>query len=123
MFLSRLKVGFIKKICISQNEMTTLKCAEYHENLNNNIRYFEENKELKLVDVLKDLEVNIVKCNNRADFIREFASLYDYADVEHNGYRTCVELLECAVVKINQNLISLTKERSGWFFKLKNFIR
>lgn len=101
--------------------MTLIKEEEYQQNLNENIKYFEKNQEL--VNVLKDLEVNIVKCFNRANIVREFASLYDFADVQHNGYRTCVQMLESAVVKINQNLVTLTKERSGWFFKSKSFVR
>lgn len=94
---------------------------EYQKNLNENINFFEKNR--KLSDALKELEVNIVKCSNRANIINEFSSDYDFEAVQYNGYRSICTMLDSAVDRIDKQLTSLVRERTKWFFKAKYFIR
>lgn len=95
--------------------------TDYAKNLSENIKFFEKNHQL--VNILRDLDVNIIKCSNRAKIVNDFAAVYDFDNVKHNGYRTCGEVLDAAIVKIDEKLISLGKDRSRWFFKPKSYIR
>lgn len=110
------KVLFDSKSASLSNRMT-----DYEKNLSENIKFFEKNHQL--VNILRDLDVNIIKCSNRAKIVNDFAAVYDFDNVKHNGYRTCGEVLDAAIVKIDEKLISLGKDRSRWFFKPKSYIR
>lgn len=94
---------------------------EVENSINENIKYFK--KDHRITTLLKDLEVNLVKCNNRVEIIQKFASEYDYEEIKVNGYRTSIDIYVAAVAKIGANLNNLKIKRSSFFFKIESFIR
>jgi hypothetical protein len=95
--------------------------TDFQSVLNDNLEFFKE--DVKFSCLLKEIEVNIVKCLNRLRIIDEFSSQYSFENVKSNGFRTSIDIYEAAVVKIAENLSKLAKQRTSFFFNFQKFRR
>lgn len=87
--------------------------------ININIDYFGNFASITII--LRELEIDLIKCWNQCESVRIIAKQYNFSDeVEGNGYYAFVKIFMSAVEKIETELGSLTASRSCWWFSHRN---
>lgn len=87
--------------------------------ININIDYFGNFSPLTVI--LRELEVDLIKCWNQCEAVRVIAKQYNFSDeVEGNGYNSFVKIFMRAVEKIEADLARVTAKRRCWWFSARS---